>query len=147
MLSVKLEWFSPAFSLGLHAALLCHKAVHTHFSPHAFFAVWLMFSNNKCFGKENILLQFHVSRLSVNVRMGSQLGKPSLYLWSYMSCLSEAVQLVVYSPGNRVSSVLCTYVCGARMAVCVYKKSPVLRKATVLGGKHGSNSSYAIYCP
>lgn len=104
-----------------------------------------MFSNNKCFGKENILLQCHVSRLSVNVRMGSEFGKQSRYLWSYMSCLSVAIQVVVYSAGNRVPSVLCMY--EEHGWWCVYTKTLLYQEeATVLGGKHCFDSCYSVYC-
>lgn len=91
MVSVKREWFSLDFSPGQHAALFCHKEVHTHFNPNVFFAAWLTFSNNKCFGKKNMLLKFHVSSLSVNVRMGSDLEtRVSTYA---MVCLPVAGRL------------------------------------------------------
>lgn len=123
----KREWFSLDFSPGQHAALLCHKAVHTNLNPHVFFAAWLTLSNNKCFGKENMLLKFHVSSLSVSVRMGSQLGNQKSPLMLWYELLACSWLLAVRSAVNRVASVLLLCVCvrGDLRWRCVYKDTPV----------------------
>lgn len=83
-----------------------------------FFVAWLTFSNNKCLGKENMLLKFNVSILSVSVRMSSELGNQSLFVHTGTSGTSYSRLLVVCSAGNRVGCV-----CTSDGGVCIQRHS------------------------